>query len=192
MADDPFDEVLGLEERFYDEGYKQGTEEGIQAGKIEGRALGLEKGFEKFLESGRLYGKSLVWASRLPRTSAPQNASSSTSQGRGDSSTDTDKGEKQQLPLLSRNARLEKNIPTLYALVEPDTLSTENTDEAVNDFDDRVKRAHGKARIIDKMVGEEVSKEAHQTRSPASEGNKEGTPEGPATKSPSARPAVEF
>ncbi|CAK7245073.1 MAG: hypothetical protein STHCBS139747_006640 [Sporothrix thermara] len=47
-----------------------------------------------------------------------------------------------------------RNLQTLYALVEPGTLPTANTDEAVNDVDDRVKRAQAKARVLEKMVGE--------------------------------------
>jgi len=33
-------------------------------------------------------------------------------------------------------------------------LSTENTEEAVSEFDDRLKRAEGKAKIIERLVGE--------------------------------------
>ncbi|KAM0432358.1 hypothetical protein ACHAPT_004900 [Fusarium lateritium] len=127
---DPFEDVLNLEERFYSEGYQQGLKDGVKAGRIEGRSFGMEKGFEKFLESGRLAGRAVVWANRMP--------------SEGDSCT---------LPPLPRNARLEKNVNTLYALVEPDTLSTENSDDAVQDFDDRVKRAQGKAKIVERMAG---------------------------------------
>ncbi|KAG4264663.1 hypothetical protein FPRO06_05262 [Fusarium proliferatum] len=134
-SSDPFEDVLNLEERFYSEGYQQGIKDGVQAGRIEGRSFGMQKGFEKFLESGRLASKAIVWANRIPH----QDGTSS-----GDTCT---------LPPLPRNARLEKNINTLYALVEPDTLSTENSDDAVQDFDDRVKRAQGKAKIVEKMAG---------------------------------------
>ncbi|KAF4119967.1 Essential protein Yae1, N terminal [Geosmithia morbida] len=51
------------------------------------------------------------------------------------------------------NARLEKNISSLYALVDPKTVSIENSDTAVQDFDDRLKKAQGKERIIDRIVG---------------------------------------
>ncbi|KAF4334429.1 3-oxoacyl [Fusarium beomiforme] len=134
-SSDPFEDVLNLEERFYTEGYQQGIKDGVQAGRIEGRSFGMQKGFEKFLESGRLASKAIVWANRIP----PRNDAAS--------------GEACTLPPLPKNARLEKNINTLYALVEPDTLSTENSDEAVQDFDDRVKRAQGKAKIVEKMAG---------------------------------------
>lgn len=148
MALDPFDDVLNLEDQFYQEGYQQGAADGGQAGKIEGRGLGLEKGYEKFLEAGRLYGRSLVWGTRLSQANKSED-------GRAGAAL-----ERQELPPLPANPRLRKNIVTLHALVEPETLSTENTDEAVNDFDDRVKRAQGKARIIEKTTGEQVPKRA--------------------------------
>ncbi|KAF5001331.1 hypothetical protein FGRMN_1088 [Fusarium graminum] len=146
---DPFEDVLNLEERFYSEGYEQGVKDGVQAGRIEGRSFGMQKGFEKFLESGRLASKAIVWANRIP----PKDGASSSE----DVCT---------LPALPKNARLEKNINTLYALVEPDTLSTENSDDAVQDFDDRVKRAQGKAKIIEKMAGSGGKETAGASSSP--------------------------
>ncbi|PTD03010.1 hypothetical protein HYE67_011081 [Fusarium culmorum] len=134
-SSDPFEDVLNLEERFYSEGYQLGIKDGIQAGRIEGRSFGMQKGFEKFLESGRLASKAVVWANRIPQKEKTSSSETCT------------------LPPLPKNARLEKNINTLYALVEPETLSTENSDEAVQDFDDRVKRAQGKAKIVERMTG---------------------------------------
>ncbi|KAF9880769.1 duf1715 domain-containing protein [Colletotrichum karsti] len=150
MDSDPFDDVLNLEEQFFTEGYRQGTEDGILAGKIEGRSVGLAKGYEKFLESGRVHGRAVVWANRL---SLPQK-------------TNAVPADQQQLktcslPPLAPNARLEKNVTAAFALVEPDTLAKENNDDAVNDFDDRFKRAQGKVKIVERMTGEtSTSKEA--------------------------------
>ncbi|KAK7431776.1 hypothetical protein QQZ08_001716 [Neonectria magnoliae] len=141
MASDPLEDVFNIEERFYKEGYEQGLQDGVQAGRVEGRSFGMEKGFEKFLESGRLAGKAIVWANRIPQQ------------------TDGAAKEPCALPQLPKNARLEKNINTLYALVEPDTLSTANSDEAVQDFDDRVKRALGKAKIVERIAGGSGAKE---------------------------------
>jgi hypothetical protein len=164
MADDPFGDVLNLEEQFYQEGYKQGMEDGTKAGKIEGRAVGLEKGFDKFLESGRLYGRSIVWANRLQTPGKKQNPTSTEAHQQDESAGESysiaaDESTVAALPPLPDNPRLEKHITTLYALVESESLSTENTDEAVNDFDDRFKRAQGKAKIIEKMVGEEHARD---------------------------------
>ncbi|KAH6604600.1 hypothetical protein Trco_006307 [Trichoderma cornu-damae] len=144
-SSDPLDDVFTLEDRFYTKGYSQGVQDGARAGRIEGRSLGMEKGFQKFMESGRLAGKALVWANRLPGKKAQQTDGASTS-GKDSSDACT-------LPPLPRNPRLEKNVKLAYALVEPDTLSTDNTDEAVQDFDDRLKRAQGKVKIIEKMLG---------------------------------------
>ncbi|KAL7814496.1 DUF1715 domain-containing protein [Trichoderma gracile] len=145
MSSDPLEDVFNLEGRFYTQGYNQGVEDGARAGRIEGRSFGMEKGFEKFLESGRLAGKSLVWANRLPKAKDTKKQTDSSSSAKGSEETCT-------LPPLPHNPRLVKNIKLAYALVEPDTLSTENSDEAVQDFDDRVKRAQGKVKIIERML----------------------------------------
>jgi len=157
QAPDPFDDLLNLEEQFYDQGYAEGKADGAKAGRIEGRSVGMSQGFAKFVESGRLYGKALVWANRLP-------AAQTLSKSEAPAITGAEPSSPAQrtciLPPLAANPRLEKNVRTLYALVEPDTFSTENTDEAVDDFDDRVKRAQGKAKIVEKMVGESSGREA--------------------------------
>jgi hypothetical protein len=141
---DPFEDVLNLEDNFYQQGYQQGVADGEKAGRMEGRSFGMQKGFEKFLESGRLASRAIVWANRLP----PQGG-----QGQRQGSEVQQAPEKTcTLPALPDNARLEKNVRMVYSLVEPDTLSTENTDDAVQDFDDRVKRAQGKAKVVEKLI----------------------------------------
>ncbi|KAK8089216.1 hypothetical protein PG997_004177 [Apiospora hydei] len=168
MASDPFDDVLNLEDQYYDQGYKLGYDDGFQAGKIEGRSVGLKKGYEKFMEAGRLQSKAVIWANRIPNmqkaaqtkgNAAANKAALSQQSPGGAQSQDLDSSSMTHLPSISSsNARLEKNITSLYALVEPGTLSTENTDEAVNDFDDRFKRAQGKLKIVERGVGEESEK----------------------------------
>lgn len=157
MDSDPFDDLLGLEDKFYDEGYKLGEEEGAKAGRIEGRVFGLEKGFEKYLEMGRLHGRSLVWAGRLPSTATPTERTPGIV---GEGLHTEDKQETvpkpMSLPLLARNPRLEKHIRVLHALSEPASLSTDNTEEAVSDFDDRLKRAQAKIKITERLVAESV------------------------------------
>lgn len=174
--EDPFDSLLSLEETYYNQGYTEGSADGALAGRAEGRQLGLEKGYQKFFESGRLYGRAILWANRLSSSSAAAAAAASPSSSSSSSSSTTTTtnspplqnsensaaaggGERKHLPPLPNNARLEKHITTLYALVETESLSIENTDEAVNDFDDRLKRAQGKAKIIERMVGEKVGDE---------------------------------
>ena len=41
-------------------------------------------------------------------------------------------------------------------MLEPGTLSTRNDDDAVNDFDSRVKGARGKFKVVERVVGETV------------------------------------
>lgn len=156
MSLDPFDDLLGLEDKFYDEGYQLGTAEGTKAGKIEGRVFGLEKGFEKFVEAGRLHGRSVVWAGRLPQGDTPDKPISVAKVQEGEALATASVPQGTSLPALA-NPRLEKHIRVLYALSEPASLATDNTEDAVSDFDDRLKRAHAKIKIIERLVGEDSS-----------------------------------
>ncbi|KAI9569459.1 hypothetical protein HD554DRAFT_2091299 [Boletus coccyginus] len=62
MADDfDLEELLHLEQTFYDAGYKDGFAHGRIHGLIEGRALGHEKGFEIWEEIGFYEGFALTW-----------------------------------------------------------------------------------------------------------------------------------
>ncbi|GAP85879.1 putative duf1715 domain-containing protein [Rosellinia necatrix] len=198
---DPFDGLLDLEEQYYKEGYEDGFRDGAEAGRREGYSLGLTKGFEKFVEAGRLQGKAVVWANRIPKYQqrrqqrqqqqqqqqrSQQNVSLSLSSmtlseeqrrgGTAEITTTVEKAEEAKegeeggggegnetlgdwsevrLPPIASSARLERNVEMLYGLVEPGTLSTANDDEAVNDFDSRLKGARGKLRVIERAVGGE-------------------------------------
>ncbi|KAL7623293.1 hypothetical protein AAE478_006974 [Parahypoxylon ruwenzoriense] len=180
--DDLFDDVLNLEEQYYKEGYEQGYSDGAEAGRIEGRSVGLKKGFEKFLEAGRLQGRAIVWANRIPgnlpkqqqqQQLGPGSSQQGPSQQESPSSSninskDQDKednppsapGPCRLPPLSSSNPRLEKNVNMLYGMVEPGTLSTTNDDESVNDFDSRIKGAQSRVKMIERAVGEGSDKGA--------------------------------
>jgi hypothetical protein len=169
MESDTFEDVLGLEERFYENGYQQGISDGVKAGRIEGRTFGLEKGFEKYVESGRLYGKSIIWANRIPQ---PQTHSTdradfnpSTTMRAPSQPHDYQSTLSCKLPLLPNIARISKHIKTLHALAESESLSTDNTEEAVSDFDDRHKRALAKAKIVERMAGEGKGDSGNQGKS---------------------------
>lgn len=194
MEDDPFDGVLDLEETYYQEGYDLGVADGSRAGRIEGRVFGIEKGFEKFAAMGMLHGRAAVWASRLPRkkeqgkdnekkaTITQDEVTSSSLEASPNNLIPTssealvpagDGVVASGLPPLAVNPRLERHIQTLFALVEPDTFSTENTEESVADFDDRLKRAGAKAKVIERIVGE-GDVDARQTdTSPSVSGTKD-------------------
>ena len=158
MENDPFDSVLNLESQFYDEGFALGVADGARAGHIEGRAFGLEKGFEKFIEMGRLHGRSIVWANRLSDIRTREDASIKNPQDRKNSQPRKELAPNESisksLPPLPARLRLEKHVQTFHALVELESLSTQNQEEDVSEFDDRLKRAMGKAKIIEKLIGE--------------------------------------
>lgn len=168
MDTDPLDGLLDLEENFYAEGLELGTKDGAKAGHNEGTVFAIEKGFEKFQEIGRLYGKGIIWAKRLPgehglllsqkaaeSTVDDASQTAGTSRALADSAVSTT-GTRDELKLrdLPANARLEKHLTAFLSLVDPTTLSMENTEEDVADFDDRLKKAQAKARIIEKIIGE--------------------------------------
>lgn len=139
MANDPFDSLLSLEDQYYDEGYREGHRDGLQQSELEARLFGIEKGFEKFVTMGKLQARAKIWAARLPQK-----------KDKGDDA----KGVR-SLPLLAANPRLEKHTSTLLDLVDPTTLSIANTDDDVGDFDERLRRAQAKIKIIERMIGEE-------------------------------------
>lgn len=173
--DDPFDSLLTLEDTFYKEGYDLGVSDGTRAGLIEGRLFGLEKGFEKYASMGKLYGRAVIWTGRLPisrevhvpesqdATAADTKSIESLSgqkTGRGDVQPQIAELPGQtSVPGLAANKRLEKQIRTLYALTEPESLSTDNDEISVSEFDDRFTRAEGKIKVIERVTGETTSQD---------------------------------
>lgn len=157
MPSNLFEDVIALEEKFYDTGFQQGLDDGSKAGRIEGRLFGLEKGFEKYVESGRLYGRAIIWGNRIAtNTIVSESESTKTTSENLQIALEAESKKPQvsRLPPFPSNARLVKHVQVLHALAESESLSTENTEEAVSDFDDRLKRAQAKAKIIERMVGE--------------------------------------
>ena len=142
MDVDPFDSLLNLEDDFYRDGYQLGVADGSRAGYLEGRAFGIEKGFDKFFAMARIYGRATVWAARLQNVNHAE----------GDP-VDSDLSE-QSLRPLPVNRRLEGHIQNLMALVDPSTLSMENDEDSVSEFDDRLNRAKAKVKLIEKIIGE--------------------------------------
>ncbi|KAL1957880.1 hypothetical protein VTO42DRAFT_5445 [Malbranchea cinnamomea] len=188
MDADLLDSLLDLEESFYEEGYRLGTKDGAKAGYNEGTVFAVEKGFEKFQEMGRLYGRGIIWAKRLPGDHdllLPSHSKTGETDG-GDASSQTPDDAQTvttgsnsapgaaaaatplnglNLPDLPTNARLEKHLAAFLSLVDPTTLSMDNTEEAVEHFDDRLKKARAKARIIEKMIGEPSEPVGHEGNS---------------------------
>lgn len=146
-SEDPFDSLLTLESQYHAEGRTLGIAEGSASGRIEGRVFGLEKSFEKFIELGRLGGRAAVWNARLP-----ENASSTaTSMEVGKDEVDSSK-----LGVLpgSGSERLVRHVKRLVELTDADDVSRENSEDGVQDFDDRLREARAKAVLVERLVGE--------------------------------------
>ena len=161
MGDDPFDTILHHEDSLYREAFALGQHDGAHTGLVEGRLFGLEKGFDKFLAMGRLHGRALVWASRLPPSTADTGANGNgTNEGNSAAAIQAADppaaATTQTLPSLRTHGRLDRHVRTLLALTDPATLAPANTDDAVAAFDDRVRRAVVKARIVAHIVGEDA------------------------------------
>ncbi|KAI9928523.1 hypothetical protein ASPWEDRAFT_103608 [Aspergillus wentii DTO 134E9] len=166
MEGNLLDSLLNLEEDFYKEGYNLGEADGAKAGYTEGSVFAVEKGFEKFIEMGRLYGKALVWAQRLADSNASNMSVLENNTGDVSSSaiprlpggqaglslSPSACTEMSTLPPSS--SRLAKNIGILLELVDPASLSMQNTEEAVTDVDERLKGALIKAKLIQRALGE--------------------------------------
>lgn len=156
MDSNLLDSLLDIEENFYKEGYDLGVADGAHAGYTEGSVFAVEKGFEKFVEMGRLYGKSLIWAQRLAdsKTKAETSEQSQTAPVKTDALS-LDPSISRELPQLpAHSARLARNLQTLMELVDPATLDMSNTEEAVNDVDERLRGAAVKAKLIQRAMGE--------------------------------------
>ena len=159
--DDPFNALFTLEDEFYKQGYDLGVSDGSRAGLIEGRFFGLEKGFEKYASMGKLHGRAVMWTGRLPNTpdtlvSVGQDASAVDIQSNRESikpEVENSLGQT-KAPGLPANTRLEKHVRTLYALTEPESLSTANDEDSVSGFDERFSRAIGKVKVIEKLTDE--------------------------------------
>lgn len=150
MGPQTFDDILSLEEQFYDGGFQQGLSDGIKAGRTEGRTFGLEKGFERYTEAGRYHGRALVWENRLSNNIIGQ-TSRATPLRTLPSATSSSRV---HLPFVPENPRFFKHLKVLHAVSELESLPKENTEEAVSDFEDRTRRAQAKVKILEKLSGE--------------------------------------
>ncbi|KAK3645749.1 hypothetical protein LTR56_008936 [Elasticomyces elasticus] len=135
---DPFATLLNLEDQYHTEGYNLGFTDGSLAGRIEGRLFGLEKGFTKFTEMGRMNGRAAIWTARLPPT-----------QTQGSNVVVN------LLQPLSGSDRLKKHITRLTELTDPDSLETKNTEDAVDECEERLAGARSKFTLIARIVGED-------------------------------------
>ncbi|KAJ5740958.1 hypothetical protein N7493_000830 [Penicillium malachiteum] len=172
MDSNLLDSLLDLEEQFYHEGYQLGVADGAEAGYTEGSVFAVEKGFEKFVEMGRLYGKALVWAQRLA-DSKQDETSQVTPEVTQPDTLSLDPSICKEMPKIpAHSARLARNLATLLELVDPASLDMSNTEDAVNDVDERLKGAAVKAKLIQRAMGE--SEESLSAQSNARDVSKPG------------------
>lgn len=149
------DSLLDLEEDFYQEGYSLGVSDGAASGYTEGSVFAVEKGYEKFVEMGRLYGKALVWAQRLADSKASSSSSGHEASDMSDGTVSLDPSICNSMPALpAHSARLARNLTTLMELVDPASMNMSNTEDAVNDIDERLKGAVVKAKLVQRAMGE--------------------------------------
>ena len=182
------DSLLRLEETYHAEGHALGETDGTHAGLLEGRAFGLQRAFERFSAMGRLHGRSVIWTSRMglepaenrETTNAPEQKINDEEENHepflpslpSASNPDLDIPDAAETQPNQKNlstarwtqikptTRLRKHVTLLYGLTEPESLSMENTEDAVTEFEDRYKRATTKAGMISKLVGEIVEEVA--------------------------------
>lgn len=152
MDSDLLESVLGLEEKFYHEGYQLGLADGARAGYTEGSVFAVEKGFTQALEVGKLYGKALVWNQRFVSRTLDQSSSSSGPRSEDSPAVHTDLC--YGMPEIRGESRAARNIQLLLGLVDPATLSLENTEDAVSDMEERLKGAQLKTKLIQRSLGE--------------------------------------
>jgi hypothetical protein len=179
-----FDTLLSFESTFYDTGYAQGRRDGLRQSQFESRVFGVEQGYMKGVALGKLMARGGMWKARLdiarrqgeeplqrqsrrdgdPKSSATARAGDTVAGSLEHARTAGVEGEEVleiDLPPLQANERLqktlEKHVEKMLIYVDPSTLSPANTDDDVAEFDDRLKKAQAKVKVIERLVGEDAS-----------------------------------
>lgn len=139
---DPLESLLSLEDQFHAEGHALGVSDGSKAGRVEGRTFGLERGLAKFGEMGRLGGRAAVWHARLQSPAVSER-------------TGAEVEGLHRLPPLSGSDRLRRHVARLAELTDAEGLATENSEDAVAEFDERLRDARAKTTLIARIAGED-------------------------------------
>ena len=163
---DPFEPLFNLEHKYYNIGYRRGRSDGLCQSRLEARVFGIEKGFEKFVEMGDLLAQARILEARLPQPSSRAMAVTDDEPSRELDSSRSDEQERGFSPLPD-TPQLRRHIQTLLGLLDPSAYSTQNTPDAVLDVDDRIKKAHSKLKIIERLTGEDFTGEPQKKRGSA-------------------------
>ncbi|KAJ8096994.1 hypothetical protein POJ06DRAFT_37702 [Lipomyces tetrasporus] len=132
--DDLFDSLLSLESSFYQQGYDEGLNDGLRSGTSEGKQFGLQTGFQRFVSIGILQGRCRVWSELGSGKNPSSNAAA-------------------DLVLLG-GGRSTKQLQVLTDLVTG--IPTENTMDAVEDYENRFKRARARAKVVVRLLKDPV------------------------------------
>lgn len=152
-----FNSLLDLETHHYDLGHAAGLRDGLAAGGAEARLFGLEQAFARFGTMGALAARCCVWTARCESARSDDSDHKDTTASTAASTT---------WPPLRAPARLAQHLTTLHALTDLRTLGATNEDADVGDFDERLRRAQAKARIIERLLGEEHEGNEHRHETP--------------------------
>lgn len=171
MDDPNFESLLSLEDTYYEQAFEQGITEGRRQSRLESRLFGVEKAVEKFTQLGILQAQADLWAARTRQEAEDPPKRVVTSPNVSVSIIATDREQfTPTLPSLPRRERILKQIELLRALVDTSELSFNNSNEAVSALDDRLKRAQTKAKLLEKLFGEENWRAASSNRPGAQDG----------------------
>lgn len=157
MASDPFDDLLELEDGYYQEGYEAGVADSTYAGMIEGKVFGIEKGYEKAVELGKLHARAVIWQEGVQREDAAQPLTVSDITESNTSDLFRLRDIVHGLPRLTDSGRLQRHIEGLQTVSASSTIAKDNSDEAVTEFDDRIAKAKAKAKVIANIAGESLN-----------------------------------
>ena len=184
MADgeDALLDFMDLENKFFVEGSNLGLEDGRIAGRVEGKVFGIEKGYEKAIEMGRLRGRAKLWDCRRRSEAERKTPTALARFERGEETNNLPDANHclvesiKNMHPVPANARLAKHIDSLLAVTNPEGLLEDNADDAVAEFDERLRKARAKIKIITNIIGEPEdldarSKKHHDSKQGDGSGN---------------------
>lgn len=150
--DDPFDSLLNLESTYESQGYADGLRDGKDQAHISAKLFGIEKAFEKYVNMSRLRWRAECLAAEHGVPIAPAEDSDGAADGASSVSGGAEKPA----------SRLQKHVATLLAFTSAKTMDCSNTDVAIGDFDERLRRAQAKVKVIERLTGVGAKREVKE------------------------------